>query len=1229
MTISNLQNILNQRILILDGAMGSLIQRFNLSEADYRGEQFAHLPGQLKGNNDMLCITRPDVIRSIHADYLEAGADIIETNSFSATTISMQDYGMEQYVRDINLSAARIAREIADAYSRRNPAKPRFVAGSVGPTNKSTSLSADVNSPASRAATFDEMAAAYAEQIDALIDGGVDVLLIETVFDTLNAKAALFAAEQVMKTKTWKIPVMLSATLSGKSGRLLSGQTLDALLASIQHAEIFSVGLNCSFGASDMKPFLKEFAKKAPCFISAHPNAGLPNRFGEYNETPEKMAAQINEYISEGLVNIIGGCCGTTPAHIAQYPALIENTKPHIPAPHPSALWLSGLELLEIRPENNFTNIGERCNVAGSRKFLRLIKEKKYEEALAIARKQVEDGAQIIDVNMDEGLLDATAEMTHFLNLLVSDPDVARVPVMIDSSSWNVIEAGLKCLQGKAIVNSISLKEGEAIFLQHAATIKSCGAAAVVMAFDEKGQADSFERKIEVCERAYHLLVNQAGFNPYNIIFDPNVLAIATGMETDANYAVDFIRAVEWIKANLPGAGVSGGISNLSFSFRGNDYIREAMHAVFLYHATAKGMDMGIVNPASSLAYEDIPAETLELLEDVILNRKLDATERLIEFAQNTKELVLASSAEKQLEWRLGNVEERLEHALIKGVVDFLEDDLAEALQKYTYAVDIIDKVLMSGMNKVGELFGAGKMFLPQVVKTARTMKKAVAILQPAIEAEKQQASSTKGKFLIATVKGDVHDIGKNIVSVVLSCNNYHVIDLGVMTPPEKIIQTAIDEKVDFIGLSGLITPSLEEMCTVAEEMERAGMTIPLLVGGATTSRLHTAVKIAPRYSGLVAHGSDASQCPVIASRLIDARSEAAAAYRKEIREQQAHLRESLQDAVGLLPLSEARKKALHIDWENYSPIIPKIIAKNQILSIPVAEVIPYINWRYFFTAWKVSGHYDDIENALANKQKETAWLETANCRDKAAEALTLYRDAKNMLAELTAANVCAEAIAGFYPACSDGDTIIIDSVIIPTLRQQTKKKDETAPMYSLSDFVIPKASGKQDYAGVFAATAGNRIEALAAKYEQAGDDYAALLLKSLADRIAEAASEYLHTLVRKDLWGYAPNENLPIKEQLKEQYQGIRPAIGYPSLPDQSLIFRLDKLLDIAQIGITLTENGAMRPNASTCGLFFAHSQATYFAVGRIDGEQLTNYASQKNEPVVETKKWLYGNIE
>ena len=920
MQTKTIQQLIRERILVLDGAMGTMIQQYNLSEADFRGERFKDIPGQLKGNNDLLCLTRPEVIEDIHRKYLVAGADIIETNSFNATSVSMADYHVQAYCREINLAAARLARRMADEFTALNSEKPRFVAGSVGPTNKTCSMSPDVNNPAFRALTFDELQAAYCEQMEALLEGGVDALLIETIFDTLNAKAAIRAAELSMEKTGRRVPLMLSVTVSDFAGRTLSGQTLDAFLASVEHADLFSVGLNCSFGARQLKPFLEQLASRAPYYISAYPNAGLPNSLGQYDQTPEDMAAEVKEYIEEGLVNIIGGCCGTTEQYIAKYQDLIQGVQPRVPVKKHAHLWLSGLELLEVSPEINFVNVGERCNVAGSRKFLRLINEKKYDEALSIARKQVEDGALVIDVNMDDGLLDAAQEMTTFLNLVASEPEIARVPIMIDSSKWEVIRAGLKCVQGKCIVNSISLKEGEEVFIAHAREVKQLGAAVIVMAFDEKGQADTYSRKIEVCERAYRILVDKVGFAPEDIIFDPNVLAVATGIEEHNNYAVDFIQATGWIRKNLPGAHVSGGVSNLSFSFRGNNYIREAMHAVFLYHAIQQGMDMGIVNPATSVLYTDIPQDILERIEDVVLNRRPDAAERLIETAERLKQEKEGTASQEgkasaQLLWRNNTtVEERLQYALVKGLSDYLEEDLQEALSRYPNAVSIIEGPLMAGMNHVGDLFGSGKMFLPQVVKTARTMKKAVAILQPYIEAEKEEGARSAGKVLVATVKGDVHDIGKNIVSVVMACNNYEIIDLGVMVPAEQIVETAIREKVDIVGLSGLITPSLEEMVHVVTELQRAGLDIPVMIGGATTSKLHTALKIAPVYHAPVVYMKDASQNALVAAKLLN--REQRPAFVEALNEEYQALREkNRQKTVQMVSLAEAQKNKLNL-WD-------------------------------------------------------------------------------------------------------------------------------------------------------------------------------------------------------------------------------------------------------------------------------------------------------------------------
>jgi 5-methyltetrahydrofolate--homocysteine methyltransferase len=1222
-----IEQILKDRILILDGGMGSMIQQYNLTEDDYRGVAFARLPGSMKGNGDMLCITRPDVIQAIHAAYLEAGADIIETNSLNMTSISMADYGMESYVKDLNLAAARIAKEVADRYTLLNPGKPRFVAGSIGPTNKTASISPDVSNPAFRNITFDELHAAYSEQILALIEGGVDVLLIETAFDTLNVKAALMAAEEAIKETGKEIPLMLSYTIAGKSGRILSGQTLEAALASVSHARLLSIGLNCSFGARDMKPFLKELGRIAPYYISAYPNAGLPNSLGKYDETPETMAAQIKEYIDEGLVNVIGGCCGTTPAHIALYVPIVEGAKPHQPVRKNPGLILSGLDALPVPPivpvagQKPFTLIGERCNVAGSRKFLRLIKEKQYEEALGIARKQVEDGAQILDINVDDGLLDGVREMTTFLNLIASEPDIASVPIMVDSSDWKIIEAGLKVLQGKSIVNSISLKNGEADFLKKAQKIKSYGAAVIAMAFDEKGQADSFHRKIEICERMYHLLIDKAGFEPTDIIFDPNILAIATGIEEHNNYAADFIRATEWIKQNLPGAKVSGGVSNLSFSFRGNNYLREAMHTVFLYHNIQKGMDMGIVNPSDTLMYEDIPEDLRTGIEDVIFNRRPDAAEKLTEFAlrDNTGE----QSKQKEIkteEWRTYPVAERLKQALIKGNGDFLETDLAEALLVYPRPIDIIDQPLMEGMNRVGRLFGEGKMFLPQVVKTARTMKKAVAILQPAIEASKKEDSAKAGKILIATVKGDVHDIGKNITGVILSCNNYEVIDIGVMVPPEEIIQKAKEHKVDMVALSGLITPSLQEMSFVASEMEKTGFSLPLIIGGATTSKLHTALKIDPLYHGAVIHVPDASQAVPVANKLLN--PETKEKYIREVKETYHSLRENTGREKELVSLDYARKHPLKIDHTKYRTPAPRVSGTQIIDPIEIKNCIPYINWSSFLTAWNFPVRYAACLQLKSEKEREQ-WPDSFPEEEKAkvSEAVRLLSDARKKLSEWSEKDPgFIKAIVGFYPVKVENESLIIEGKAIPALRRQEKREDDIYK--SWIDFIRPEG----DYIGLFAATAGENVPEpdCTCGRPHTEDTYTRMIEQILRDRLVEATSEYLHEKVRKEYWGYSPDESFTPQELLKAPYQGIRPASGYPIHPDLSLNFRIDDLLQMKRIGIRLTDNGALYPLASVAGMYIAHPDSDYFFTGKIDEEQLADYAGKKGISIEEAKKWL-----
>ncbi|MDR0538052.1 MAG: methionine synthase [Tannerellaceae bacterium] len=1198
-------NLLNERILVLDGGMGSLIQKHNLKEEEYRGKRFSTASIDQKGNNDLLVITKPEIIANIHKSYLEAGADIISTNTFNANAISMSDYGMSEYVSEMNVTAAKLCRQIADAYTN-TCGKPVYVAGSVGPTNKTASMSPDVNNPASRSVSYDELYAAYKEQIAGLVEGGADIILIETVFDTLNAKAALAAASAATAEANAQLPVMLSLTLSN-GGRTFSGQTLAAFITSIMHSNIVSIGLNCSFGADEMRPWLEELARTAPFYISAHPNAGLPDSFGQYTETPQSMAQQIKTFVDKGLVNIIGGCCGTTPSHISEYPALVKDAKPHKPVEPAQSLWLSGLERLEVKPSNNFVNIGERCNVAGSRMFLRLIREGKYEEASSIAHRQVEDGAQVLDINMDDGMLDAVREMTTFLNFTSSDPDIAKVPFMIDSSNWTVIEEALKCVQGKCIVNSISLKEGEETFLHHARHIQQMGAAAVVMAFDENGQADSFERKKEICQRAYHLLIERLNFNPHDIIFDPNILAIATGMEEHNRYAYDFIRAVSWIKSNLPGAKVSGGISNLSFSFRGNTPLREAMHAVFLYHAVRQGMDMGIVNPGTAVQYEDIEPKLRTLLEDVLLYRRKEAAEELISYAQNTI-LETQDAVAHMDEWRNTDLKSRLEYSLKKGIIEYLEADLAEALNKYPRAVDIIDGPLMNGMNIVGQLFGEGKMFLPQVVKTARTMKKAVSILQPAIEKERSKGHKSKqGKAVFATVKGDVHDIGKNIVSIVLACNNYEVIDLGVMVPAEEILRAVVREKPDFLCLSGLITPSLEEMAHIAEEMEKAGQTIPILVGGATTSKLHTAVKIAPRYSHSVIHVTDASLAPSVAAKLVNPKL--ASVFTNEVSEEYDRLRrETIEQPKKLVSLEYARSHPQQFLTDNpHTPIRPKDLNVTHIIDIPLRRLIAYINWHMFFNTWQV----EPLRN-----------------RETIHDAVNLHTDAQSMLAKMEE-NGWGGCTAGcaFYTAHGENDTIYVgdDNLPFPMLRQQAEKSEDTYKC--LADYIRPINLGG-DYIGLFAIQSEIPATPFKALLEKEGDEYSLLLLQSLNDRLVEAGSEYLHALVRRDLWGYAPDEKENIPTFLKGRYQGIRPAIGYPSIPDQLLNHEFNKALNLQKLGISLTATGAMSPRSSVCGFYIAHPSSSYFMIGHIDKKQFADYAKRRNLPTSALEGALGKNI-
>ena len=1226
-----IQDILKSRILVLDGAMGTMIQRYKLTEEQYRGDRFKNVKKLQKGNNDLLTLSQPEIIAQIHREYLEAGADIIETNTFNSTSISMEDYGMQDYVREMNTEAAKIARKVADEITHKTPDKPRFVAGSIGPTNKTTSMSPRVEEPMYRDVTFDDLRISYEEQIDALMDGDIDVLLFETVFDTLNVKAGLFAAQNIFQKKGREVPIMLSVTLSDKAGRTLSGQTIEGFLTSVSHIKLLSIGLNCSFGASEMKPHLKQLKRISPLFVSAYPNAGLPNQLGEYDETPEKMASQIQEFLDEGLVNVVGGCCGTTPQHIAQFAQLVNGVTPPTPSHSSPFMHLSGLEDFVFSPEKNFVNVGERCNVAGSHKFLRLINEGSYEEALSIAQQQVVDGAQIIDINMDDGLLDGAKEMTNFLNFLASDPDVSRVPLMIDSSKWETIEAGLKCVQGKCIVNSISLKNGEEEFLHQAQLIKNYGAAVVVMAFDEKGQADNYERRIEICGRAYKLLT-ESGFDKRDIIFDPNILAIATGISEHQNYAIDYIKSISWIKENCEGAKVSGGVSNLSFSFRGNNYIREVMHSVFLYHAIKAGLDMAIVNPSQAIIYEEIPNDIKTLVEDVIFNRNEEATERLMEFAEKSNNSFVTSPQTQLAEWRSHPLEKRLSYALMKGISDYLDEDLEEALNKYPRAVDIIDQPLMNGMNKVGELFGSGKMFLPQVVKAARTMKKAVSILQPIIEAEKSAAGESKkvGKILLATVKGDVHDIGKNIVSIILQCNNYEIIDLGVMVSAESIMAEIHKNKPDVVGLSGLITPSLEEMSIVASEMQKAGFDIPLLIGGATTSKLHTAIKIEPHYqNGPVVYVKDASQSPFAMANLMNENTKTE--YIRKIKEEYKELRESnLEKKIELASLATARNNSFKIDWDNFEAFKPNFIGRKVLDPIKIEEIVPYINWKFFFPAWNLSAKFASVTNISMCGHCKAQWFAAfkEEDREKAMEASKLYDDAQLLLQKII--DLDAEFIKAVFvigEAYSDDDIIYIDNVPFAMLRQQKKSSKEE--YLSLSDFVAPKSSSKKDYLGAFAVTAGAGADYLLNKYKTSGDEYSFLVLQTLLDRLAEGATEWLHERIRKEYWGYASSEDITIPGMFAVKYSGIRPAVGYPSIPDQSINFDLhNTLLQSEEIGISLTENGLMYPNSSVSGLIFAHPESKYFAIGPISDEQTQDYVQRRGMKPQMAKKFLATNI-
>ncbi len=1207
-----------RRILVLDGAMGTMIQAERFDEDAFLGHGGAghncalHSDKPQVGNNDVLVLTQPQTIERIHTEYLRAGADIVATNTFSSTSIAQSDYGLEERVYDLNVAGARLARAAADTVSAETPDRPRFVAGAMGPTNRTLSISPKVSDPGYRALSFEDMAASYAEAAKGLIDGGVDLLLIETIFDTLNAKAAIFAIEGLFAAGIRRVPLMISGTITDLSGRTLSGQTPTAFWNSVRHAKPFSIGLNCALGAAQMRDHVDELSRVADTFVCVYPNAGLPNEMGEYDESPAFMAAQLDDFAKDGLLNIVGGCCGTTPEHIAAIREAVDRHQPRTPAAPKPYMRLSGLEPFTLTEDIPFVNVGERTNVTGSARFRKLIKEGDYTTALSVARDQVENGAQIIDVNMDEGLLDSKEAMKTFLRLIAAEPDIARVPIMVDSSKWEVIEEGLRNIQGKAVVNSISMKEGEEAFLEHAALVHRYGAAVIVMAFDEKGQADTFKRKTEICARSYKILTEKAGFAPEDIIFDPNIFAVATGIEEHDNYGVDFIEATRWIRENLPGAHVSGGVSNLSFSFRGNERVREAMHSVFLYHAIKAGMDMGIVNAGQLAVYDDLPTELRELCEDVVLNRRSDATERLLEEAERWKGGP-GAKREVDLSWREEPVTTRLRHALVHGITDYIEGDVEEARQAAEKPLHVIEGPLMDGMNVVGDLFGAGKMFLPQVVKSARVMKQAVAYLLPYMEAEKESDRQAAGKILLATVKGDVHDIGKNIVGVVLQCNNFEVIDLGVMVPAAKILETAKAEKVDIIGLSGLITPSLDEMCHVAAEMERTGFELPLLIGGATTSKIHTAVKIDPNYNaGQTIYVTDASRAVGVCARLLNDRAglnaEVAAEYQKVAA---SYLRG--QEDKKRLPLAAARANRAAIDWEGYTPPAPTFTGVKD-LSVPIATLIPYIDWTPFFSTWEIKGSYPRV---LEDERYGEA-------------ARPLFADAQKMLDQMVREEwLTAKGVIGFWQAQSDGDDIVLYGedgeafTRFHTLRQQMARSGERANV-ALADFVAP-IGGPRDYIGGFCVTAGLGEEEVAARFDAKHDDYSKILSQSLADRLAEAFAEYAHERVRREFWAYRPDERLTPQELIGEAYQGIRPAPGYPAQPDHTEKATLFSLLDAeARTGVRLTESYAMWPASSVSGLYFAHPDSYYFGVGRIERDQVEDYAARKGWSVAEAERWL-----
>ncbi|MFV0505366.1 MAG: methionine synthase [Bacteroidales bacterium] len=1197
------EKILSKRILVLDGSMGSLLQTYKLSEEDFRGDKFKSHHTSLKGNNDILCLTHPDIIEQIHREYLDAGADIIETNTFNSNTFSQDDYSLSSLCYDINKAGATLARKVVDEYNAKMPLKQRFVAGSMGPTNKSASLSPDVNNPGFRAVAYDEFKTAYKEQAQGLLDGGINIFWLETIFDSLNAKAALSAICELLEESQQDLPIVVSGTIADKSGRILSGQNLEAFIDTLSHFPISALGLNCSFGATELLPFVKELSAKSPFYTVVYPNAGLPNELGQYDESPESMAKIVSSMLKKGYINIIGGCCGTTPAHIKAISIELGKAEKHTPASPNSNSTYSGLELLNLTSELNFVNIGERCNVAGSRKFARLISEKKYEDALSIARKQVDDGAQILDVNMDDAMLDSEAEMVTFLNLMLSDPDIARLPIMVDSSKWSVIEAGLKCIQGKSLVNSISLKEGEDVFIKQANAVKMYGAAMVVMAFDEKGQADTYERRIEICGRAYDILVNKVGIEPRNIIFDPNILSIGTGLEEHNNYALDFIETIKWIKKNLPHAKTSGGVSNISFSFRGNNIVREAIHSVFLFHSIKAGLDMGIVNPGMLQIYDEIEPKLLELTENLVLNKHPQATERLIDYASTLK--TTDTKAEKTEAWREQNLAKRIEYSLVKGIDSYIDTDMNEALSAYSPALTIIEKPLMDGMNVVGELFGDGKMFLPQVIKSARVMKKAVAKILPIIEEESKQRGGSKDKrkkILLATVKGDVHDIGKNIAGVILACNNYQVIDLGVMIPMEQILDEASKQEVDIIGLSGLITPSLEEMVNVAKGMEERGMSIPLLIGGATTSKVHTAVKIAPQRSGSVIYVKDASLAPSTVNAIINQDK----SFMNKLEKEYEGLRQAQQSKKTrkYISLTEARKNKFIISEDYHIDKIPTFTGLRHLFDFPIEEIRPYIDWSFLFHAWDMKGKYPDI-------------LQDSRYSESATE---LFNDANELLDEIISTKrLRANASLGFWKAYSQDDDIVLyendkDNTIciFNHIRQQTERKPGT-PNYCLSDYVLPKTSSQTDYIGTFALTTGLGLEEWVIELKADNNDYKAILAESVADRLAEAFAELLHHRVRTQYWGYAPDESLNLKDLYKNKYRGIRPAIGYPACPEHSEKAKLFELLQNDAIGIKLTENFSMIPTAAVSGFFFAHPESHYFGIDKIGRDQIEDYSKRK----------------